>query len=52
MTMPATLAADASPREVRARFEQLLGQQALLAVRLARSEVAMTPEVEKALAAE
>ena len=47
MAMPATLAADASPREVRARFEQLLGQHALLAVRLARSEVAMTPELEK-----
>jgi hypothetical protein len=45
--MPATLAADASPREVRARFEQLLGQHALLAVRLARSELTMTPAVQK-----
>jgi hypothetical protein len=44
---PAALAADASPREVRARFEQLLGQHALLAVRLARSEVARTPELQK-----
>jgi hypothetical protein len=46
-TTPATLAADASPREVRARFEQLLGQHALLAVRLGRSEVAMAPELQK-----
>jgi hypothetical protein len=43
----APLAADASPREVRARFEQLLGQHALLAVRLARSEVDKTPELQK-----
>ena len=41
------LATDASPREVRARFEQLLGQHALLAVRQARSEVAMAPELKK-----
>ena len=41
------LAADASPRVVRARFEQLLGQHALLAVRLGRSEVAMAPELQK-----
>jgi hypothetical protein len=46
---PAALAADASPREVRARFEQLLGQHALLAVRLARSEVAKAPELQKVL---
>ena len=39
--------ADASPRVVRARFEQLLGQHALLAVRLGRSEVAMAPELQK-----
>ena len=39
-TTQTDLAADASPREVRARFEQLLGQHALLAVRLGRSEVA------------
>jgi hypothetical protein len=52
---PANLAADASPREVRARFEQLLGQHALLAVRQARSEVAMAPDlksvVDRSLAA-
>ena len=44
---PATLAAGASPREVRARFEQLLGQHALLAVRLTRSEAAKSPELEQ-----
>jgi hypothetical protein len=44
---PATLAANASPREVRARFEQLLGQHALLAVRLTRSEVGKAPELQK-----
>ena len=43
----ATLAAGASPREVRARFEQLLGQHALLAVRLARSEVAGPPGLQQ-----
>jgi hypothetical protein len=32
-------AVNASPRQLRAQFEQLLGQHALLAVRLARSEV-------------
>jgi hypothetical protein len=37
------LAADATPREVRARYEQLLGQHALLAVRLARSECPFPP---------
>jgi hypothetical protein len=42
-----TLAADATPREVRARYEQLLGQHALLAVRLARSEVAKDTELQK-----
>ena len=51
MTMPSTLAADASPREIRARFELLLGQHALLAVRLARSEVTMTPELQKVIEA-
>jgi hypothetical protein len=44
-TAPAALAPDASPREVRARFEQLLGQHALLAVRLTRSEAAKAPEL-------
>jgi hypothetical protein len=46
-TTPTALAADASPREVRARFEQLLGQHALLAVRLTRSEVAKTPDLQQ-----
>ena len=41
------LAADATPREVRARYEQLLGQHALLAMRLARSEVAKDAELQK-----
>ena len=40
--------ADASARQVRARFEQLLGQHALLAVRLTRSEVAKAPELKAA----
>jgi hypothetical protein len=42
------VAADASPREVRARFEQLLGQHALLAVRLTRSEVAKATDLRDA----
>jgi hypothetical protein len=46
-TAPAALGAGASPREVRARFEQLFGQHALLAVRLTRSEAARSPELEK-----
>ena len=46
-TAPAALGPDASPREVRARFEQLLGQHALLAVRLARSEAARSPDLEQ-----
>ena len=44
---PAALGPDATPREVRARFEQLLGQHALLAVRQGRSEVAMAPDLTK-----
>jgi hypothetical protein len=44
---PPALAADATPREVRARYEQLLGQHGLLAVRLARSEVAKNTELQK-----
>jgi hypothetical protein len=44
---PAALRPDASPREVRARFEQLLGQHALLAVRLTSSEAAKAPELEQ-----
>jgi hypothetical protein len=46
-TAPTALAPDASPREVRGRFEQLLGQHALLAMRLARSEVANTPDLQQ-----
>jgi hypothetical protein len=44
---PAALPADASPREVRARFEQLLGQHALLAMRLARSEADKAPDLQQ-----
>jgi hypothetical protein len=40
--------ADASPKELRAQFEQLLGHHALLAVRLMRSVVARTPELRQA----
>ena len=47
-TAATPLPADASPEQVRARFEQLLGQHALLAVRLTRSEVADVPELRKA----
>jgi hypothetical protein len=46
-TTQADLVADASPREVRARFEQLLGQHALLAMRLARSEADKDPDLQK-----
>ncbi|HEV2919289.1 MAG TPA: hypothetical protein VG673_08620 [Actinomycetota bacterium] len=46
-TAPATLPEDASPREVRARFEQLLGQHALLAMRLARSEADKAPDLQQ-----
>jgi hypothetical protein len=46
-TAPAALTPDAAPREVRARYEQLLGQHALLAVRLSRSEAARSPELEQ-----
>jgi hypothetical protein len=46
---PAALTPDTSPREVRASFEQLLGQHALLAVRLTRSEVARNPELRQVL---
>ena len=46
-TTATALAADASPREVRARFEQLLGQHALLAMRLARSEADKAPDLQR-----
>jgi hypothetical protein len=44
----AATAAQASPRQVRARFEQLLGLHALLAVRQMRSVVAGAPELQRA----
>jgi hypothetical protein len=44
----ATAAAQASPRQVRAQFEQLLGLHALLAVRQMRSVVAAAPELQRA----
>jgi hypothetical protein len=46
-TTPTALAPDATPREVQGRFEQLLGQHALLAMRLARSEVDGTPDLQQ-----
>ena len=46
-TTPTALAPDASPREVRGRFEQLLGQHALLAMRLARSEADKDPDLQQ-----
>jgi hypothetical protein len=47
-TPPTTISANASPKELRAQFEQLLGHHALLAVRLMRSVVAQAPELRKA----
>jgi hypothetical protein len=48
MATPTTLLpADASPEQLRGQFEQLLGQHALLALRLARSQVAKTADVEQ-----
>ena len=43
----APLAPDASPQQVRAQFEQLLGQHALLAVRLTRSQVSQTSDFQQ-----
>jgi hypothetical protein len=43
MTLPGATAAPTSPKQVRAQFEQLLGQHALLAVRQMRSVVAPSP---------
>jgi hypothetical protein len=51
MTLAAATAAQASPRQVRAQFEQLLGLHALLAVRQMRSVVAAAPELQRALEA-
>jgi hypothetical protein len=47
-TATTTAPAAASPKEVRAQFEQLLGLHALLAVRQMRSVVAQAPDVRKA----
>jgi hypothetical protein len=43
----APIASNASPTQLRAQFEQLLGQHALLAMRLTRSQVARTADVEQ-----
>jgi hypothetical protein len=43
----APVASNASPTQPRAQFEQLLGQHALLAMRLTRSQVAKTADVEQ-----
>jgi hypothetical protein len=47
----AATATQASPRQVRAQFEQLLGLHALLAVRQMRSVVAAAPELQRAIEA-
>jgi hypothetical protein len=46
--LAAATAAQASPRQVRAQFEQLLGLHALLAVRQMRSVVTPAPELQRA----
>ena len=46
--LAAASAAQASPRQVRAQFEQLLGLHALLAVRQMRSLVTPVPELQRA----
>jgi hypothetical protein len=46
MRLAAATAAQASPRQVRAQFEQLLGLHALLAVRQMRSVVVAAPELQ------
>ena len=43
MRLAAATAAPTSPKQLRAQFEQLLGQHALLAVRQMRSVVAPSP---------
>jgi hypothetical protein len=49
MATPTTvLPANASPEQLRGQFEQLLGQHALLSVRLMRSVVAQAPELRTA----
>jgi hypothetical protein len=47
-TPTTVLPADASPTELRAQFEQLLGHHSLLAVRLMRSVVGQTPDLRQA----
>ena len=47
-TPTTVLPGDASPTELRAQFEQLLGHHALLAVRLMRSVVGQTPDLRQA----
>jgi hypothetical protein len=49
MRLAAATAAPTSPNQLRAQFEQLLGQHALLAVRQMRSVVAASPELQRAL---
>jgi hypothetical protein len=49
MSLAAAPAAQASPRQVRAQFEQLLGLHALLAVRQMRSVVVAAPELQRAI---
>ena len=51
ISLAAATAAQASPRQVRAQFEQLLGLHALLAVRQMRSVVAAAPELQRAIEA-
>jgi hypothetical protein len=51
MSLAAATAAQASPGQVRAQFEQLLGLHALLAVRQMRSVVAAAPELQRAIEA-
>jgi hypothetical protein len=51
MRLAAATAAQPSPSQVRAQFEQLLGLHALLAVRQMRSVVAAAPELQRAIGA-
>jgi hypothetical protein len=48
MRLAAATAVPTSPKQLRAQFEQLLGQHALLAVRQMRSVVAASPEFQRA----
>ena len=51
MGLVAATATQATPRQVRAQFEQLLGLHALLAVRQMRSMAAAVPELQRAIEA-